>query len=122
MSSLSELVRLVGTLSEQIDHSREKSQVVALQMKEAKAIADDVGARWVADAMTDLRARLQAVDLLLVQANLGTGEIRRQRRNCGSPNLRTCLPTRTRRSTPGPRRQRCRCSSTGRGGGNGTGA
>ncbi len=78
MSSMNDIVRAIGVLGEQIERTREQATATTNQVDQARAVVEDIGAIGSLRALAGLRERVHAVDMLLAQAALGVGELRRQ--------------------------------------------
>ena len=78
MSTMNDIVRAIGVLGEQIERTREQAAATTNQVDQARAVVEEIGAIGSVRGLTGLRERVHAVDLLLAQAALGVGELRRQ--------------------------------------------
>jgi hypothetical protein len=75
---MNDIVRAIGVLGEQIERTREQATATTNQVDQARAVVEDVGAIGSVRGLAGLRERVHAVDMLLAQAALGVGELRRQ--------------------------------------------
>jgi hypothetical protein len=71
-------VRAIGVLGEQIERTREQATATTNQVDQARAVVEEIGAIGSVRGLAGLRERVHAVDMLLAQAALGVGELRRQ--------------------------------------------
>jgi hypothetical protein len=78
VSSMNDVVGATGALGDHIDRCRQQASSTVAHIDQTRAQLQDLGAKAIAEGLVGLRARMETIDMLLVQASVRAGEAKRE--------------------------------------------